>query len=642
MRFPRYLVLTLTLPLTGVAAVARQELPRAAPNDNRTPAGVLRDGVLTVALEAKRTMWHPDGDTLPGLAIEAFAETGKQPTAPGPLLRVPAGTEIQASVRNSLERDSITFHVPANVSRAAEGSLTDSVVVPPGEVRDLRFRAATPGTYLYRATTGSPISRRLRVAGFLTGAFIVDSTGTVAPPQDRVFVLLNAVDSLNPLGLPDIDRSVMAINGRSWPHTERLDATVGDTLRWRVINASAEVHPMHLHGFYFRVDAFDQPGRGLQESRGSPGRRVVTERMPALSTMSMTWVPERAGNWLFHCHFQRHIVPHRPLGPIWPAAGAAGEHTGPVNHALTGMNGLVMGILVKPRPGERIAEPKPGRRQLRLVAIRDSGFPDTLPSMRFLLEERGAHRLEAGPGFSPTISLKRGEPVSIMVVNHLTEPTAVHWHGIELESYFDGVAGFGGSGQRVTPIVAPRDSFEVRFTPPRAGTFIYHSHVDEPRQHRAGLAGALVVRDPAPVDTVEDHVFFIKSARAGLLAPAPFEINGKQNPDTTVLRVGRRYRLRFIGLQVTNPNAAVTLTARPDSSFANLRDTLIVEWRPLAKDGADLPDRDRTPRPARQEVSMGETYDFAFLPTRRGELRIEVRVSVPQRRLMVRVPMRVE
>ncbi len=118
MRFPRYLLLTLTLPLTGVAPAPRQELPRAAPNDNRTPAGALRDGILTVALEAKRTMWHPDGDTLPGLATEAFAEAGKQPTAPGPLLRVAAGTEIQASVRNSLERDSITFHVPANVSRA--------------------------------------------------------------------------------------------------------------------------------------------------------------------------------------------------------------------------------------------------------------------------------------------------------------------------------------------------------------------------------------------------------------------------------------------------------------------------------------------------------------------------------------------
>jgi len=166
--------------------------------------------------------------------------------------------------------------------------------------------------------------------------------------------------------------------------------------------------------------------------------------------------------------------------------------------------------------------------------------------------------------------------------------------------------------------------------------------VDEPRQHRAGLVGALVVRDPAPADTVEDKIFFLKSARAGSSASAEFEFNGKENPDTTVLRVGRLYRLRFIGMQVTNPNAAISLTARPDSVLATRLDTLLVQWRPWAKDGADLPDQRRVPRPARQEIGMGETYDFEFEPARPGELRIEVRVAVPRPRLMVRVPIRVE
>ena len=78
-------------------------------------------------------------------------------------------------------------------------------------------------------------------------------------------------------------------------------------------------------------------------------------------------------------------------------------------------------------------------------------------------------------------------------MNELAEPTAVHWHGIELESYFDGVAGFSGDAQRISPLIAPRDSFEARFTPPRAGTFIYHTHVDEERQQPAGLAGPIVV-----------------------------------------------------------------------------------------------------------------------------------------------------
>jgi FtsP/CotA-like multicopper oxidase with cupredoxin domain len=641
MNHARRLLLVLPLLFAGGGVASRLALPRAIPNDNRVAAGSLRDGVLTIALEVRQAMWYPDGDTLPGMTIDAFAEAGKEASVPGPLLRVPAGSEIRGSLHNALERDAITFYVAARVGRNATADRLDSIIVPAGETRDIRISAATPGTYLYRAIVKASRRRVLRIDGFMAGAFIVDSAGVVGTPRDRVLVLQAASDSLD-AQLQDLASPVMAINGRSWPHTERFDATVGDTLRWRLINATPEFHPMHLHGSFYRVDAFNAESRGPQEGRTAPGRMVVTERMPPASTMSISWVPERAGNWLFHCHFQQHVMPHRQLEATASTPGARREHAEHVNHAMTGMSGLVLGVLVKPKSGDRINEPAAGRRKLRLVAIRDAGFPDSLPSMRFVLEERGAGRLEAGPGFSPTISLTRGEAVSIMVVNRLPEPTAVHWHGIELESYFDGVAGFGGWGQRLAPIISPRDSFEVRMTPPRSGTFIYHSHVDEPRQHRAGLVGALIVRDRAAVDTVEDLIFFVKGARAGSLATPEFEINGKQDPDTVVLRLGRRYRLRFIGLQVTNPNAAISLTARPDSVRGNPRDTSLVQWRPVAKDAIEIPEAERAIRSAREVISMGETYDFEFVPTKRGELRIEVRVSVPVPRLMVRAPIRVE
>jgi FtsP/CotA-like multicopper oxidase with cupredoxin domain len=264
--------------------------------------------------------------------------------------------------------------------------------------------------------------------------------------------------------------------------------------------------------------------------------------------------------------------------------------------------------------------------------------------MRFTLGEpapTGGSR--GGAPASPTLYLTRGEPVSITVVNRLREPTTVHWHGIELESYHDGVAGFGGYGRRLAPIIAPGDSFEARFTPPRAGTFMYHSHVNEPRQHRAGLAGALIVRDAARPDSAEDVVLLLKSARAGPRAPVVLEVNGRSDPDTTVLRAGRRYRLRLISIAVGNPAATVWITARRDSAFQRPRDdTLLVRWRPLAKDGADLPERERTPRLARQVIGMGETYDFELVPERRGDLRVEVRAAILRERLFVRVPIRVE
>ena len=152
-----------------------------------------------------------------------------------------------------------------------------------------------------------------------------------------------------------------------------------------------------------------------------------------------------------------------------------------------------------------------------------------------------------------------------------------------------------------------------------------------------GAAGQFGV---ALTDPATDHLFFIKSAR-GSDAPFPMEINGAVDPDTIVLRIGRAYRFRFVGLSVTSPNATVYLTARPDSSLQNLRDTMLVNWRPLAKDGADLPERERTLRAARQLVSIGETHDFEFRPLERGQLRIEVRPPSAGR-LFVRVPVRVE
>src|SRR5262245_33677960 len=107
---------------------------------------------------------------------------------------------------------------------------------------------------------------------------------------------------------------------------------------------------------------------------------VVTQRLAPFSAMSLTWSPERPGNWLFHCHFESHVA--RPP----EAAAHASPHAG---HAETAMQGLVMGIIVAPRTDARTRSNGPGMtaRRLRLVAVQDSSFPDSAPSMRFLVED---------------------------------------------------------------------------------------------------------------------------------------------------------------------------------------------------------------------------------------------------------------
>ena len=45
---------------------------------------------------------------------------------------------------------------------------------------------------------------------------------------------------------------------------------------------------------------------------GSSPRMVVTERLPAGRTFSLTWKPTRPGNWLFHCHDNVHLRTRHP------------------------------------------------------------------------------------------------------------------------------------------------------------------------------------------------------------------------------------------------------------------------------------------------------------------------------------------
>ncbi len=627
----------------ALSASAPTDAPVAPPtlvaNANTASAGTLASGVLSIELDATTGAWSAASGMARGASVAAFAERGKGPLLPGPLIRVPVGTVVRASIHNMLPR-TITFFLPTSQSTE------DSVVVEPGATRELQVRAAAPGNFSYRATSALKIAQRVRMDGALGGGFVVDTAGTPARPRDRVMVIMQTPDS----GFRDdmeagktLGQSnghfEFTINGKAWPNTKHIAATVGDSLHWRVINASFDIHPMHLHGFYFRVDAFNE--RGLNpDIRGVPGRMVVTERMSAFSGMSMTWVPERPGNWIFHCHFAVHLAPDGSdvRDPAGDGRLPMEEHS--ANHALTGMVGLALELNIAPRSGARAAVAPARARQLRLIAVMDSGFPPLRPSLRFVIEENG-RQTTSPPGFSPTLYLRRDEPVAITVVNHLCERTSVHWHGMELDSYFDGVAGLSGAGTRLAPIIAPNDSFVARFTPPRSGTFMYHSHVDDIRQQPAGLLGAMIVGDGPTAKSVDDHEIFLKGARDGDIGNNPLEIGGVGKGDTLVIRAGRTARFRLMNLTAIHPTATVTLTTRPDSVFSMLTDPMIVRWTPVAKDGADLAAVNRTPRPARQVFAMGETYDFEFTPPQRGQLlRLEVRSGAGL--LLARLPVRVE
>ena len=211
----------------------QRDLEEILANDNRSPAGQLRDGVLTIVLEARTGIWYPEEKDGPGLDVQAFAEPGKALQIPGPLIRVPEGTEIHATVRNTIPNATLGIHG----LHTRPGDPKDTINLAPGSTREVRFKAGSPGTYYYwGSTTGAPdIRERLSAQSQLSGAFIVDprpaelgqrSAAGQLPSDDRVFVIGVWFLMDDPEAKPPRRREVLAINGRSWPHTEPLAYTV--------------------------------------------------------------------------------------------------------------------------------------------------------------------------------------------------------------------------------------------------------------------------------------------------------------------------------------------------------------------------------------------------------------------------------
>lgn len=91
------------------------------------------------------------------------------------------------------------------------------------------------------------------------------------------------------------------------------------------------------------------------------------------------------------------------------------------------------------------------------------------------------------------------------------------------------------------------------------------------------------------------------------------EINRSSNPLSMGLKVGVKHRFRIINI-THNYLARVILRAENGP----------VQWRAIAKDGADLPPDQAAVRTARQNIGVGETYDFEYEPATVGELCLEV------------------
>ena len=137
----------------------------------------------------------------------------------------------------------------------------------------------------------------------------------------------------------------------------------------------------------------------------------------------------------------------------------------------------------------------------------------------------------------PVIEASAGDTLLVRFTNLLPEPTTIHWHGLRVPAAMD------GSGLAGDP-VPPGGHFEYRFELPDAGTFWYHSHLNETTQLERGLYGALVVRNPEEPALDGERVLLFDDLRMNrrgqLAAPTPFLENMRGREGDVLLVNGVR------------------------------------------------------------------------------------------------------
>ena len=563
----------------------KSDFPKVVANDNTIPAGKLENNVLELNLEIVWCDFYLETNDHPGVRVVAIAEKGKAPTVPSPLIRVKEGTRIHVTFHNTLTDSSATvFGLQKRPSQ-----ISDSIKLKPGETKEINFESGTAGTYLYSIKLGSWPYFWGNEEEQLAGAFIIDPKA--GSPPDCVMVLNIFSTPIDTALFKNGALEALTVNGKSWPYTERITPSVGDTVRWRIINASLREHPMHLHGFNYT-----ELSRGsiLTDSIFKPGYEpvVVTQTMLPQTTMNMKWIASRPGNWLFHCHLSFHVTPEIRL------PGAA-ELDPPDQKPH--MAGLALGIIIKPGPSDLISKGPP----VELTLYANEYKPGGLLRNGFSLSPYFNPDTNSKSTPGPLLLMKQYQPTYVTVTNNMSFPTSVHWHGLDLDSWADGVPDWSASDGKMSPPIQPGEKFTYKLTLMRAGTYIYHSHMNDVHQVSSGLYGPIIVlKENEIYDPKTDHYYVVGWKNSG----TGIELNGSfENPPTQYARTGEPHRLRLIHIAPAG-----------DVKISMLKDSTPVLIKFIAKDGTDLPPLQQIFLKESQNFGVGETGDFEFKPLKAG------------------------
>ncbi|MEC8942630.1 MAG: multicopper oxidase domain-containing protein, partial [Verrucomicrobiota bacterium] len=150
--------------------------------------------------------------------------------------------------------------------------------------------------------------------------------------------------------------------------------------------------------------------------------------------------------------------------------------------------GAVLPFVVA-RPGAALAEAvspraQPEKRAPPKAPAADSTLRISEESIAPLGKPTGGTLVNGAlPG--PEIRYREGDMFRVLVENALQVPTTIHWHGLLVPNYMDGVP-------EITQLpIEPRESVLYEYPLRQNGTYWYHSHYRF--QEQTGLSGPFII-----------------------------------------------------------------------------------------------------------------------------------------------------
>ncbi len=281
------------------AAPGRDYQPTITPNGVTLPWRVV-DGVKVYHLIAEEV----DHEFAPGLRARCWGYNGR---VHGPTIEAVEGDRVRVYVTNKLAAPTtVHWHgifLPNGMDGV--GGLNQRTIAP-GETFRYEWTFKQSGTFMYH----SHHDEMTQMAMGMMGMIVVHPR---RPPPgyrvDRDFVIMLSEWKVVPgARRPDpnemTDFNVLTMNAKAFPGTAPLVCRKGDRVRIRFGNLSAmDHHPIHLHGYYFKVVATD--GGALPPAAQWPETTVL---VAVGTTRDVEFVADEPGDWAMHCHMTHHVM----------------------------------------------------------------------------------------------------------------------------------------------------------------------------------------------------------------------------------------------------------------------------------------------------------------------------------------------